>query len=115
VVYWCCPTLIHRPTDAPSTYVQHFLACIYWKVSIETCSALKGKCPEELYDDAHGQDLDDLFTGTGEYGLEQFACGWEHCQFSPPPVFEPKDESDMVATWDRLVQRVQLQNVHIHN
>mmetsp|Transcript_67834 Transcript_67834/g.187535 ORF Transcript_67834/g.187535 Transcript_67834/m.187535 type:complete len:669 (-) Transcript_67834:904-2910(-) len=83
--------------------VQHFLACIYWKVSIETCSALKGKCPEELYDDAHGQNLDDLFTGTGEYGLEQFACGWEHCQFSPPPVFEPKDESDMVATWDRYL------------
>ena len=53
-------------------WAQHFLACGYWKVAMETCSVVF-EC-KGIFEDFNGDPL---------------PCGWEHCDFAPRPEFEP--------------------------
>ena len=52
---------------------QHFLACGYWKVAMETCSTVF--------------ECKGLFTNST--GDPIVPCGWEYCEFAPRPEFEP--------------------------
>ena len=52
---------------------QHFLACGYWKVAMETCSKVF--------------ECEGMFTNSTGHPL--VPCGWEYCEFAPRPEFEP--------------------------
>ena len=91
-----CHNVCPRAHANTRTREQHFLACLYWKVSIETCSSLPGKCKHGDGDEA-SSGFEFVFEG------KEDECGWEYCTFAPAAVFEPVDESDQVATWNRCL------------